>query len=210
MTWGGANLNDLIIEENSASSALLMNTNQDPDGETDNMTFISDGTGHAIELGANTPTTITLRGQSYAGYATIDGSTGNEVIYNNSAKAITINILDGGDTPTIRNGASASTTVNNQVDLTINVQDEAKTAIQNAQVSIFLLDSPFTQLMNEDTTAGGVATEGFNYSTPTDIKWRVRKSETTDNPRYFSQSGSGQISADGFSLTVTLKVNTFI
>ena len=36
------------------------------------------------------------------------------------------------------------------------------------------------------------------------------KSETTDNPRYFPESGTGTITADGFSLTVTLKVNTHL
>jgi hypothetical protein len=72
------------------------------------MRFVSAGTGHAIELGASTPSSITLSGHGYSGYAVVDGTTGNEVIYNNSGKSITINI-SGGATPTIRNGTGAST-----------------------------------------------------------------------------------------------------
>jgi hypothetical protein len=64
--------------------------------------------------------------------------------------------------------------------------------------------------MNEDSNASGLASEGYNYGGATDIKWRVRKSETTDNPRYRPQSGTGQISASGFTQTVRLKVNPFI
>lgn len=90
------------------------------------------------------------------------------------------------------------------------VQDEDKVVIQNAQTSVFLLDSPFTELMNEDTNASGIASETYTSTTPVDIKWRVRKSETTDDPRYYAQSGTGQISTSGFSLLVTLKVNPFV
>ena len=41
--------------------------------------------------------------------ATIDGADGttDAAIYNNSGGAITLNISGGGDTPTVRNGASA-------------------------------------------------------------------------------------------------------
>jgi len=132
-------------------------------------------------------------------------------VLNDTDGAVTINVSDLGDTPTHRNESTTeTTTVNNTVTLTINVEDEAKVAVQNAQTSIFLLDSPFTQLMNEDTTAGGVAAEAYSYLGDVDIKWRVRKSETADNPRYEPRSGTGQITSSGFTQSVTLKVNTKI
>jgi hypothetical protein len=96
------------------------------------------------------------------------------------------------------------------VTLSIKVQTTAKVAIENAQVSIYLLDSPFTELMNEDTLASGLAEASYEGATPIDIKWRVRKSETTDSPRYLSKSDTGQISSDGFSLTVTLIENPIL
>jgi hypothetical protein len=104
-----------------------------------------------------------------------------------------------------------TTNINNEVTIQINVVKDVDGAVlQNAQCSIFLLDSPFTELMNEDSNASGVASEGYNYVGATDIKWRVRKSETTDNPRYQARSGTGQIGANGFLQTVRMKINTFI
>lgn len=114
----GANLSASSISNSTALSALLWNVATDPNGLLDGMSFSSSGAGHAIELGPNCPSTISLVDQSYGGYATIDGSSGDEVIYNNSGKAITINV-NGGDTPTVRNGTGASTTVNNTVSFTL-------------------------------------------------------------------------------------------
>jgi hypothetical protein len=144
---------------------------------------------------------------TFNGYGA-DGTT-NAAIYNNSGGSVTINAQDCSNL-TVRNGTGASTTVNQSVTLTITVQDVNKDPIQNAQTSIYLLDSPYTQLMNEDTTSLGVATETYNYTSDIDIKWRVRKSETTDDPRYFAASGTGKVTASGFTLLVTLEVNPFI
>lgn len=120
ITAAGATLSGSTVANSTASSALLWDTNADPSGELDDMSFTSAGTGHAIELGSNTPATITLSGHSYSGYAGTDGSTGNEVLYNNSGKAITVNVVGGGSVPAVRNGSGASTTVvaNTQVTLT--------------------------------------------------------------------------------------------
>jgi len=108
ITAAGANLNNSSVQNSPATSALLWNVATDTDGLLDDMRFVSAGTGHAIELGASTPSSITLSGHDYSGYAVVNGTTGNEVIYNNSGKSITINI-SGGATPTIRNGTGAST-----------------------------------------------------------------------------------------------------
>ena len=58
--------------------------------------FQSDGTSHAIELtSACAGNSYTLTDLVVSGYASSDGSTGNEVIYNNSGGTVTINV-DGG------------------------------------------------------------------------------------------------------------------
>jgi len=106
-----ADIGESSISNNTSESALVWNINADPDGELDNTVWTSTGTGHAIELGPNTPVTITLRGHNYTSYAGSDGSTGDEVLYNNSNKSITVNIAGDGDIPTVRNGTGASTTV---------------------------------------------------------------------------------------------------
>lgn len=73
------------------------------------LSFISNANGgHALYI--DTPGTYILTNFTYQGYASIDGTTGNEVLYNNSGGAVTASIV-GGETPTVRNGAGASTLV---------------------------------------------------------------------------------------------------
>jgi hypothetical protein len=127
----------------------------------DNCDFTSDGTGHAIELtSAHAGSSYTIVGCTYTGYASIDGSTGDEVIYNNSGGAVTITI-SGGDTPTVMNGTSASTTI---VSGAVTVQVTAKTAaganVENARVLVKASDDtgpfPFDEtvtIVNSGTTA---------------------------------------------------------
>lgn len=45
-----------------------------------------------------------------------DGTT-NAAFYNNSSGSIVLNVVGGGDSPTVRNGTNASTTINNAVSL---------------------------------------------------------------------------------------------
>jgi len=92
VTQAGADLDNCIFDESPAAVALLVDN---PDN-IDNCTFNSDGNGHAIELGsACAGNSYTLTDFFVSGYATSDGSTGDEVIYNNSGGSVTLNI-DGG------------------------------------------------------------------------------------------------------------------
>jgi hypothetical protein len=93
----------------------------------------------------------------------------------------------------------------NTVTLTVTVKDENRVATENAQTSIRLLNSPFTELMNEDTLATGIATEDYNYVGAVDVVVKVRKSEDTDDPRYVAFSKIDKITSDGLNLAVTLK-----
>jgi len=97
--------------------AVLWNVNADTNSRLDNSSFISGGTGHGIELGANCPTSISLVDVLFTGYGGTPGSnptsssgSANAGVYNNSGKTITINV-SGGTTPAIRNGAGATTVV---------------------------------------------------------------------------------------------------
>lgn len=117
---GGADFDNCIFDSSTAAVTLSASNIDNVDG----CSFTSDGSNHAIELTTDhAGNSYTLTDCTYTNYALSDGSTGNECIYNNSGGAVTINII-GGDTPTIRNGASASTTlVINPVVLQITVTD---------------------------------------------------------------------------------------
>jgi hypothetical protein len=115
------------VISSTAAVALLWNANLDTAGRLDGCSFSSGGTGHAIELGTSTPSTITFNNIGFIGYGA-DGTT-DAAVYNNSGKAITINIV-GGAAPTVRNGAGASTNVVNAVTFTVtNIIDQSEVRI---------------------------------------------------------------------------------
>jgi hypothetical protein len=97
---------------------LLWDIATDTSGKLNGTEFTSAGTGHAIELGPNTPDEITLAGVLFTGYGGTPGSNPTEnsgstdaAILNNSGKEITINITNAGTTPAVRNLGTGSTTV---------------------------------------------------------------------------------------------------
>ena len=136
--------------------------------DIDNVSYCSftsvSGSNHAIELSAHhAGNTYTLTGCEYTDYASSDGDTGNECIYNNSGGAVIINV-SGGDTPSIRNGSGASTSlVINPVSTTITVKDSSTPPVnlQNARVLVLAAsggDLPYYDTINIDnfgTTASG-------------------------------------------------------
>jgi len=95
------------------------------------LSFTSDGTGHAIYITATG--TYDFTDFTYTGYGATSST--DAVIYNNSGGAVTINVL-GGDTPTYRNGAGASTNIINGKTVSVNAKDKDGVNIQNAQVYI--------------------------------------------------------------------------
>jgi len=109
VTQGGATFDGCTFSSATSAVSLLV----DDLDNIDNCNFLSDGSNHAIELTTDhAGGEYTIAGCTYTNYASVSGSTGNECLYNNSGGAVTINV-NGGDSPTIRNGTSASTIVNN-------------------------------------------------------------------------------------------------
>lgn len=98
--------------------------------------FISAGTGHAIEIGG-TADDLALDGVDFSGYASSDGSTGNEAIFVNIASgSMTISITGGGSTPSIRT-AGATVTVVNAVSVRVTAKDaDSAAAIESARVML--------------------------------------------------------------------------
>ena len=179
---------------------------------------------HAIDFGTAVTSDITLRSIEFTGFGAVDDANASTVRFLATSGSLTLNLIDctvdgispvasgGGQNFSVDDAAGITVTVVVQpVTLTVNVQDKDDlTPIQDAQTSIQLLDSPFTQLMNEDTTAGGVATESYSGSTPVDVVVKVRKSEDTDNPRYLPESQIAEITSSGLTLTISLEQSPFL
>jgi hypothetical protein len=167
ITHGGADMTGCIVknyEGSTGTAALVYNVNADPDGEMDDMTFEKGtATTHAIELGSNTPSSITLRGWTTVGYSASNG-VNDSTIYNNSGKAITINVVGGSGYFTYRNGSGASTVISmNPVATTITVKDINTLAVlQNARVLLVASDAtgdlPYQESVTQITRSGSTAT----------------------------------------------------
>ena len=110
-------VNNTINSTTDANGGWIIDSSTDLTN-VDSLKFISDGTGHAIYITATG--TYSFTDFTYDSYGTTTST--DAVIYNNSGGNVTINV-SGGDTPTYRNGAGATTTVNNTVETKINIRD---------------------------------------------------------------------------------------
>ena len=184
ITQNGATLTDCTIDRNTNAVALL---SDDPASLT-GCSFISEGTGHAIEI--TTPGTYTFSGNVFAGYAASNGSTGEEAVYNNSGGAVTLNIVNGSG-PSIRNGAGATTTVNSSAPIILTgVIAGSRVYIRNTTDGVDL----FNEI--EATT---IFSDSVNYTTDKTLLVRVRNYGA---PAYKPFETTGTLSASGFSLVV--------
>jgi very-short-patch-repair endonuclease len=148
-----------FTQNNAAISASkFTNTKITSDNPADISTcaFTSGGTGHAIEI--TTAGTYTFASNTFSGYGA--DATTNAAVYNNSGGAVTLNITGGVASPTIRNGAGASTTVNNNRTITL-------TGLQNpTEIRVFLAG---TATEVGGTGAENVTTGTHNFSAAYDL-----------------------------------------
>lgn len=160
---GRVDMKNCAVINSSATSAMLL---EDSDNTLmSEISFQSDGTGHAIEIthtGAG-PHAITLTGHSYAGYASVDGSTGNEVILYNPGTVsanITITIAGSGDTPTVMKAAGVTgivTIVNNKTVTFTSLKDNSEVRVYNASTGAEIAGI-------EDATAGSPDSRTFAWT----------------------------------------------
>lgn len=185
VTQNSAALTSCVFD---ACSTLLSNN---PALLTGN-SFTSAGTGHAIEI--TTAGTYTFTGNTYSGYGA--GGTTNATIYNNSGGSVTLNIV-GGDTPTIRNGAGASTTVNNSVNVSFDNIVSGSALVITATATVGTVTSGDI-LVNQVVTTDPF-TYSHNYEGNLTFSFKILKG--TSSPVYKPLEGSGTISSTGFSFT---------
>ena len=153
ITHGNAVFTDNFIEESPAAVALLT-TNLNG---IQNCTFISSGTGHAIELTA--AGSYTFVGNSFTGYGAI--GTTNAAIYNNSGGAVTITV-SGGNSPTYRNGAGATTTVVSGATVTF-------TGLPTGTDIVILTAGTITVLDQVDQNSGTTYAWGYSGTPTVDV-----------------------------------------
>lgn len=172
---GGVFFSGNTITDSTASATGSVLLDGDDSIDWHDLTFNSGGSGHAIYITATG--TYTFDSFIFNDFGASD--TTDAAVYNDSGGAVTIDVAGGVASPTVRNGAGASTTVNNNVTIGINGVTEG------SQCSIIATvggpESEGTVLMNEPATSAGVATELYNLG--------------SDQPAIFKARSSGIISA---------------
>jgi len=134
ITQNGAVFSGCTLD-NATSAATILSSNP---GNISSSIFKSDGSNHAIQLtSACAGNSYDLNNLQFQGYAVVDGSTGNEVIYNNAGGTVTLYIYGGSGVVSVRNGTNSYTTVvSGSVNFSVTVKDTSvpPSAIQDARV----------------------------------------------------------------------------
>jgi len=165
-------------------------------------TFISKGTGYAIEI--NTPGTYDFNDNNFVGFAStgFPGTSGNECIYNNSGGEVILNVQSAGSGAiTYRNAdGSCTTSVVSTVPLEVNGVKTGNEPTNYVRCRIEKA-SDGTTLMNEEAqTSYGVdgfykATEAYNYAGDVAVIVRARYAG------YLPFETTGIVTEDGLKVT---------
>lgn len=174
ITQGGATFTGSVVNNGTASASILA----DDVGLITNCDFTSDGSNHAIELTtAHAAGSYNLTNLTYTGYTA--ASTGNEAIYNNSGGAVTLSV-SGGDSPSIRDGTGASTSIQNFVTVRVEGVSEgaAVTVLANETVGTLTIGDVILQGLADSTGALQITTLNYEaaFGTGLDVVARVRAS----------------------------------
>jgi hypothetical protein len=188
---------------NDSVKALLCN---DPSKITLTQ-FTSSGTKHGLELtSATAGNTYTFNGNKFTGYSGTPGSnlvsssgSNDAAIYNNSGGAVTLNITNGGDTPSVRNGAGATTTINNNVSVTVTIIDQSGSAIPGVEVAIFQDNASRTVVLASTATnaSGQVSTSAAASLGTIIIRARQSTNKATFNTGTGVATATDIITTDG-------------
>lgn len=148
--------NSVEFQRNTISNstkAIAMELGSIGTTKMSDLNFESSGVGHAILI---TDTgTITFDNFIFSNYGASD--TTDAAVYNNSGGAVTINITNGGDTPTIRNGTGASTTVVNAITLSLT------NLIEDSEVRIYETGT-INEIAGQESVTGGTFQYTYNYT----------------------------------------------
>lgn len=156
--------------------------------------------GYAIELNSNTGSPQTSKGNTFAGYGADD--TNDAAIHYTPAvlNDLTINVTDGGTTPSVDDRSAGTVTIENNVSVTITVQDANTDPIVDAVVAVYRT-SDNLQLANDETDVSGQISFSAGSGIPVYI--RVRRS-STGVTRYIPVETVAN-TGSGLALTVTLQ-----
>ena len=161
ITQAGATMTDGVIDASAETHAILATNPSAISGYN----FVSSGSGHGVRC--DTIGTFNWTGNFDTGYTGTRGSnlisstgSADAMFYNNSGGLITLNVAGGGQSPSVRNGAGATTQVNATVNVTFDKMRD------NSEVWVFE-QGTYTQISGghvEDATTGTTDDRSFTWS----------------------------------------------
>lgn len=194
LTQASANIENATIKTNALTNVACL---QDPtfgaSTDLNNTDFVQTGAGHAIEALA----TATLNNIGFSGYGGTPGSNlvaasgaADAAIFNDTGGAITLTI-SGGDTPSVRNGAGATTTIVAAITVTLTP------LITGSVVSVYLAGTA-TQV---DETLNSGTSFAFSVGVSTAVDIVIMEGATGD-----SDAASLPIRIENISFTAAQSV----
>jgi hypothetical protein len=158
LTQSSATMSSCVITKSTSTTSLLVNN---PSNISD-ITFESDGGNHAIEI--TSAGTYSFTDLTFTGYASTDGTTGNEVFYNNSGGAVTINASGITGILSVRNSAGSSTTVNNTVSITVTgLKDNTEVRVYSSEDNTPPYAVPTELAGTDSATSGTTDNRSFTF-----------------------------------------------
>lgn len=145
LTLAGGTLTACTIDRPAVATSTAYITCTNDLANISQCKFTSSGTGHAIDI--QTAGTYSFVKNTFSGYATDSGTAGDRAIKNSSNGNVIINI-DTGDTPSINNTGSSTTTVNNTVTLTLTG------IVSGSEVRIYSYNTTTERAGSESVTTG--------------------------------------------------------
>jgi hypothetical protein len=148
-----------------SSIAVLLDSEEGATGSANwsDLSFTSGGTGHAV--GIATTGTYTFNNFTYDGYASSDGTTGNEAIFNYSEGEVTLNITGGQTPPSIYNFNTSTTNVVSTATVNINGLPNTVGLANSTEIRVFDRSQIDGNLGFTTTEFAGVGTENHTTST---------------------------------------------
>lgn len=199
ITHGGAAISECSFSDSPVSSGTAMLTTTNGLSSITDCSFTSGGTGHAVEI--TTAGTYNWDGNKNSGYGA--NSTDNAVIRNTSGGAVTINVINGANTPTYQNSGAGSTTtiVSGTVTVKVTVTYQGS-PVQNARVLLTKDVGGATVLSGLTDSSGVIQDTGYSYSSDEAVSGWVRKSSGAPYLRQFDLAGT--IASTGLSISALM------
>ncbi|REK56945.1 MAG: hypothetical protein DWQ49_09565 [Bacteroidetes bacterium] len=200
LTQASAEIQNATIRPNTASAVAMCDDPTFGTSGVHDCSIVQAGLGHAFEI--TSTGSVDFDNLTFTGFGA-DGEN-DAAIFNDSGGAVTINVLNGGDTPTVRNGTGASTTINNAVTVTTTVKDANDLSnIQNARVYLQVDDFgdlPFeeTVTITRSATTATVTHTGHGLATNDEVKIQGADQEEYNGVKTITVTGT-----DTYTYTVS-------